>query len=161
MQTMDIGSNLDPAAQDKLQRRLAVQAIVADPLHFGAQSLKSIVYMWGAETSIPDAAFDLSRTSPRAAFGLRVVVQILWVAFVVACCLGRPSFTPERTISQAPILFILLWTRFLFCLLAVIEPAARHHMTVIPRLAGLFLPSYCKLANALRGNIESTKFVQL
>jgi 4-amino-4-deoxy-L-arabinose transferase-like glycosyltransferase len=143
METMDIGKQLDPVSQDKLQMRMARQSIAANPGLFVRRTVKRVVYMWGGETSIPDAALgDEQAANLKIRQGLRVIVQIAWASFVVACCLGLSRFRLCLNEHAAPVAWSLLWAGFLFCIHAVLEPAARHHMALIPFLAAAYLPAY-------------------
>jgi hypothetical protein len=145
MHTEEFGRGLDPIEAGKVEQKMAMDAIKADPARFVRLSFKRIVYMWGAETNIADEAYG-----PNPALGqgfrqaLRALVQLFWVAFVFACVLGTPYFLQTWTFREVAVLWAILWSLAIWCLHAVIEPQGRHHMALIPLLAGIYLPSYEK-----------------
>jgi Dolichyl-phosphate-mannose-protein mannosyltransferase len=143
METMDIGKDLDPINQDKLQRRMAMEYIAADPARFLLNTFKRIVYMWGEDTEIPDMAYGSTPWfGQKIRQALRAVVQLFWVLFAVAVCLGSRRFAHTWTFREAPVWWALLLAALIFCTHAIIEPSARHHLAIIPLLAGIYLPSY-------------------
>ncbi|MBC7925881.1 MAG: hypothetical protein H7039_09510, partial [Bryobacteraceae bacterium] len=143
METRQIGVELTPISQDKLQRKLALEYIAANPSLFVSRTAKRIVYMWGGETSIPDTAYGPDPPfSDEVRQLLRASVQLFWAAFVAACCFGALRLLKTWTFEEVPVVWASLVILLAFCVHALLEPAARHHMALLPLLAGLYLPGY-------------------
>ncbi len=145
METAQIGANLNRVAQDRLQRRMAIQAIEDKPWLFAQRTVKRVIYMWGGETSIPDFSLGGAgwyRSTLREA--LRAITQFAWAWLIVSVCLGflGPPAAQRRSERLAGVLWLVGLCFLLLAIHAVMEPAARHHAVVLTTIAALGLPAY-------------------
>jgi hypothetical protein len=143
MEVGQIGKGLSRMEQDRLQRRLAVQSILSNPLLFAKRVVMRNIVQWGGETSIVDSVFG---TTPR--FGqtvrqlLRSLAQLAWVWFLSAWCIGVVRLRTMPLLNDLPISWVVCLTALIFVMHSILEPIARHHLPLLPFAAGISLPAY-------------------
>jgi 4-amino-4-deoxy-L-arabinose transferase-like glycosyltransferase len=143
MEVAQIGKGLSHVEQDKLQRRLAVQSIVSNPLLFAKRVVMRIVVQWGGETSIVDSIFGMTPSFGQTVRQLlRSLAQLAWVWFLSAWYIGAMQSRNRSLFHELPVLWVVCLTTLIFVMHSILEPIARHHLPLLPFAAGISLPAY-------------------
>lgn len=140
METAAIGGGMNPVAHDRHQMKLALQAIRDNPVLFLQRVFKRVVFLWGAETSIVDGVLGVSSKLERHVS--RALTQVVWAWLVAAWCIASIRTARSPVLQKPAALLFIQWSLLVAVLHAVMEPAARHHMALVPLIAALALPAY-------------------
>ncbi len=143
MEVAQIGKGLSHVEQDRLQRRLAIQAIASNPLLFAKRVVMRVIVQWGGETSIVDSIFGMTPSFGQTVRQvLRALAQLAWVWFVCAWCISVARSRTMPLFNELPIVWVVCLTALIFVMHSILEPIARHHLPLLPFAAGISLPAY-------------------
>jgi 4-amino-4-deoxy-L-arabinose transferase-like glycosyltransferase len=155
--TTYIGADLGTIEKDRLQRRLALQAIAGNPARFVSLMFKRLVYTWGTDTTILSYALGDNPSGSAAILyqALAAIIQIAWAWFVVAWAIG--AFRAVRSFRGRSQLqcFCALWIALLWVAHLVLEGMSRHHLNLMPFIAMISFPAYWEWAVSKHGSAEA------
>jgi Dolichyl-phosphate-mannose-protein mannosyltransferase len=117
--------------------------ILHHPVRFMALSAKRIVFYWGSDASFLDDL--LTGYSQRTQHILKTVaagfLQLAW-AFLIGSWLIGAWARPLQIDKNIQTVWCLLILALATAVFAVVEPLTRHHLALIPFLAGLVMPPF-------------------
>jgi hypothetical protein len=137
------GKGLSFTEIDRQAMHMAIQSIKSNPMLFAKRSVLRIIVEWGGETSIVDSMFGVTPEFGQTVRQLlRAITQLAWVVFLCACCIGVARARTIPFFTEFPILWAVCLTALIFVIHSILEPISRHHLPVLPFLAGISLPGY-------------------
>jgi hypothetical protein len=153
--TNEVGAGLDPIRMDHMRRDMAIQSIRERPGTFVKRCVKRLAFMWGMDTVTVDFFLgDPPRGGGFAKKALSAGLQVFWAGFVTAWLISsrRREWWSEGVIEVTA--FCMLLIGFTWVVHVVFEPLSRHHLPLMPLLAGILLPSYWNWL--VRGSVTVT-----